>query len=68
MSKGQGKLLKTTNQGNLCFVRSLPLLLIEIHGSKLSFYRNIFYENVSCNVGLNQPGYRINIFLLSELK
>ena len=33
---------RTTNQGTLCFVKSLPWLVIEIHGSKISFYLNIF--------------------------
>jgi len=30
----QGKLLKNTNQGTVCFVKRLPWLVIEIHGSK----------------------------------
>ncbi len=46
----QGKLL-TNNQGTLCFVKSLPWLVIEIHGSKvffiaISFYHNIVRQNV----------------------
>ncbi len=32
----------TTNQDTLCFVESLPWLVIEIRDSKLSFYLNIF--------------------------
>jgi len=32
----------------LIFVKSLPRPL-DIHGSKLSFYRNIVCENVKCN-------------------
>ncbi len=41
----------TTNQGTLCFFESLPWLVIEIHGSKISFNRNIFlsfYHNTVC--------------------
>ncbi len=33
---------QTTNQGTSCFVKSLPWLVIEIHGSKIFFYCNIF--------------------------
>jgi hypothetical protein len=42
---------RTTNQGTLCFVKSLPWLGIEIHGSKKSFYLNTFlsfYHNIVC--------------------
>jgi len=51
ISIGQGKLLTNQNQGTLCFVKSLPWLVIEIHGSKISFYRNVFlsfYRNIVC--------------------
>ncbi len=36
---------QTTNQGSLYFIKSL---VIEIHGSKISFYSNIVCKNVSC--------------------
>ncbi len=44
-------------QGMLCFNKNLPWLVIETHGSKLSnisisFYRNIVYKNVWCDMGL----------------
>ncbi len=42
---------RTTNQGTLCFVQNLPWLVIEIHGSKISFYLNFFlsfYRNIVC--------------------
>ncbi len=44
---------RTTNQGTLCFIKSLPWLVIEIHGSKISFYRNIVCKNVLCEYSLN---------------
>jgi hypothetical protein len=39
------------NRGTLCFIRSLPWLVIEIHVSKKYFYHNIvlsFYPNIVC--------------------
>jgi len=33
---------QTTNQGILCFIKSLPWLVIKIHGSKIYLNRNIF--------------------------
>jgi len=37
---------------DLWFLKSLPWLVIEIHGSKISFYRNIVRQNVLCEYGL----------------
>jgi len=40
----------------LCFYNSLPWLVIEIHGSKIYFYRNIFlsfYRNIVSR--MNKP-------------
>jgi len=58
MSISQGKLLTKKIQvyeqkksTKACF-QSLPWLVIEICGSKLSFYCNIVGKNVSCDVGL----------------
>jgi len=43
----QGKLLRTTNQGTSCFVKSLPLP-IETNGSKIFFIAISFYHNIAC--------------------
>jgi len=53
---------------DLWFVKSLPWLVIEIHGSKLSFYRNIFLffypnivcQNVSCELGPTVANFSLN--------
>ncbi len=42
----------TTNQGTLRFVKTLSWLFIELHGSKISFYRNIVFQNVFVNKAL----------------
>jgi len=44
----QGKLLKTLTYLGLSFAKSLPCLVIETNGSKISisFYRNIVWINI----------------------
>jgi len=47
MSKGQGKHLKkgtSTKLSSRYVLKSLPWLVIDTNGSKLSFYRNIFRQ------------------------
>jgi len=46
--KAKASSKRTTNQGTLCFVKSLPWLVIEIHGSKKYFLSQYLFIAILC--------------------
>jgi len=45
---------QNSNQGTLCFVKSLPWLVIEIHGSKISFIAILCSKMSRVNKAINE--------------